>query len=124
MSYEKRKPRAFGDEGRPVPIADVLKGFLRSAGLDAAVPHSATNQAEPTSENPVVLEIAGDGSYPINSEAVASTSLHDRLVDIFERRGHRVLFVKAASTLEFSVVATAIDAARGVNIDRVALMPR
>ena len=37
MSYEKRKPRAWGDAGRPEPIADVLKGFLHQAGLDARV---------------------------------------------------------------------------------------
>jgi len=37
MSYEKRKPRAWGDEGRPEPIADVLRSFLRGAGLDARV---------------------------------------------------------------------------------------
>jgi predicted nucleic acid-binding Zn ribbon protein len=37
MSYEKRKPRAWGDEGKPEPIADVLKGFLRAKGLDARV---------------------------------------------------------------------------------------
>jgi predicted nucleic acid-binding Zn ribbon protein len=37
MSIEKRQPRAFGDIGRPEPIADVLKGFLRASGLDARV---------------------------------------------------------------------------------------
>jgi predicted nucleic acid-binding Zn ribbon protein len=37
MSYEKRKPRAFGDEGRLEPIAEVLKKFLQSAGLDSRV---------------------------------------------------------------------------------------
>ena len=35
-----------------------------------------------------------------------------------------MLFVKAAPGLEFQSVAEAIDTARGVNIDRVALMPR
>jgi hypothetical protein len=40
-----------------------------------------------------------------------------------------VLFVQAAGEpendqLEFAVVAAAIDTAHGVNIDRVALMPR
>ncbi len=37
MSYEKRRGRAFGDEGRPEPIADVLKSFLAQAGLGARV---------------------------------------------------------------------------------------
>jgi biopolymer transport protein ExbD len=43
---------------------------------------------------------------------------------MFERRGERVLLVKAAGELEFGVVARAIDAAHGVNIDHVALVPR
>jgi biopolymer transport protein ExbD len=43
---------------------------------------------------------------------------------VFGRRGERVLFVKAASALEFGVVAAAIDTARGANVDRVALMQR
>ena len=37
MSAERRKPRTLGDEGRPEPIADVLKSWLRDAGLDARV---------------------------------------------------------------------------------------
>jgi biopolymer transport protein ExbD len=75
-------------------------------------------------ENPVVLEIAGDGSYKLNSEAVVRSALRDRLVAVFERRGERVLFVKAAAGLAFAVVAAAIDTAHGANIDRVALLPR
>jgi biopolymer transport protein ExbD len=75
-------------------------------------------------ESPVVLELAGDGSYRLNSEGVVPLLLHDRLIAVFERRGERLLFVKAAAGLEFAVVAAAIDTAHGVNIDRVALMPR
>ncbi len=45
-------------------------------------------------------------------------------MQVFERRGERVLFVKAADSLEYSVVAAAIDPAHGVSIDRLALMPR
>ena len=72
----------------------------------------------------VVLEIAGDGSFLLNSEAVARSLLRDRLIAVFERRGERVLFVKAAAGLAFAVVAAAIDTAHGANIDRVALLPR
>jgi hypothetical protein len=39
------------------------------------------------------LEIAADGSYRMNSEAVAAPALRERLIAIFERRGERVLFM-------------------------------
>jgi biopolymer transport protein ExbD len=115
------------------PMIDVLLVLLiifmaiapvRSAGLEAAVPRNSAERPSAERENPVVLEIAGDGSYRLNSEAVVRSALRDRLVAVYERRGERVLFVKAAAGLEFAVVAAVIDTARGVNIDRVALMPR
>ena len=71
-----------------------------------------------------MLEIASDGTYWLNSEVVGQGSLRERLISVFERRGTKVLFVKAAAGLEFAEVAAAIDTAHGVNIDRVALMPR
>jgi biopolymer transport protein ExbD len=116
------------------PLIDVLLVLLiifmaiapvRSAGLEAAVPRSSMGRRPRAEmENPVVLEIAGDGSYRLNSEAVVRSALRDRLVAVFERRGERVLFVKAATGLAFAVVAAAIDTAHGANIDRVALLPR
>ncbi len=96
----------------------------RQAGLEAAVPHNSQDRASLAPENPVVLEFAADGSYRLNSQEVPPRSLHDRLTTVFERRGERVLFVKAADAVEYSAVAAAIDTAYGVKIDRVALMPR
>jgi biopolymer transport protein ExbD len=114
------------------PMIDVLLVLLiifmaiapfPPTGLDAAVPRNSSNPNGFESD-PVVLEITDDGSYRLNSEAVAQSSLHDRLIAVFERRGERVLFVKAAAGLEFAVVAAAIDTAHGVKVDRVAFMPR
>jgi biopolymer transport protein ExbD len=94
-------------------------------GLDAAVPQNSQNRANLVPENPVVLEIAADGSYQLNSQHVPQWSLHDRLTSVFERRAEHVLFfVKAADSVEYSAVAAVIDTAHGISIDRVALMPR
>lgn len=96
---------------------------VRQAGLDAAIPQNSSS-ASPQPENPVVLEIARDGTFRLNSQAIASSSLAQGLSAVFERRADRVLFLKAADDLDYAAVASAIDIAHGVNIDRVALMPR
>jgi len=75
-------------------------------------------------KNPVVLEITADGSYRLNSQAVAAASLGDELSSVYSRRGDRVLFVKAAGDLEFAAVAGVLDIAHGANVEHVALMPR
>jgi biopolymer transport protein ExbD len=96
---------------------------LPPSGLEAAIPRNSSVPGR-VPESPVILEIAGDGSYRLNSQALAQPALRDRLVAVFARRGERVLWVKAAPGLEFSSIASAIDTAKGANIERVAFMPR
>jgi biopolymer transport protein TolR len=60
----------------------------------------------------------------VNTQPLKSASPGVRLTEIFASRADRVLFVKAAPALGFSVVASAIDIAHSANVDRIALMPR
>lgn len=115
------------------PMIDILLVLLivfmaiapaKTMGLDALMPQPEQSGAQQAPENPVVLEIAADGSYRLNTTSIEAPALADRLTAIYSRRADRVLFVKADPQLEFHTVAEAIDTARGASVDRVALMPR
>lgn len=112
------------------PMIDILLVLLivfmaiapvRSVGLDASLPQNS-NGASLQPETPVVLEIAPNGKFFVNSVAVQASLLRDRLVDIYRRRADRVLYVKADRNLEFRVVAEAIDTARSANLSRIGLL--
>jgi biopolymer transport protein ExbD len=113
------------------PMIDILLVLLiifmaiapaTPVGLEATVPHPDSPAAQPRTETPVLLEIAGDGGLRVNAHEVSAGDLAAQLISVFERRGDKVLFVKAAGELEFSTIAAALDTAHGVNIERVVLV--
>ena len=68
------------------------------------------------------MQVFGDGTLRINQDPVQWQDLQGRLEGIFKTRASRVAFVRGDSTIEFGVVARAIDVMRGSGITTVGLM--
>lgn len=113
-----------------VPLIDILLVLLvifmmirpkPEFGLTADLPQ----QAESTTKTPpeaIVVQVFGNGTLRINQDPVEWQDLQGRLQEIFKMRASRVAFVRGDSTIEFGVIARAIDVMRGSGITTVGLM--
>ena len=130
---------AVGGSGGPradinmTPMIDVLLVLiiifmvitpLTPKGLEALVPQPPppNQQQNLSDQRTVVIVINKDRSMQINQENTTEATLGPRLEEIFKTRAERLVFVKGDPDLEYRYVATAIDIAHGVGIDRVGLM--
>jgi biopolymer transport protein TolR len=115
------------------PMIDILLVLLiifmaispvHPKGLEALAPQPPPPNSPPPPDNDrtVVVQIMKDKSVKINQEDTTWDALENRLLEIFKTRAERVVFVKGDPDLEFAMVARAIDAAHGANIDKVGLM--
>jgi biopolymer transport protein TolR len=104
-------------------IIFMLVAPISPKGLNALVPQPAPPDANPLPRPAdVVITVARDGAIEINREAVEMSNLPARLARIFEVRGDIVIFLRGERELEFGSIARVMDIARGVGLDRVALM--
>jgi biopolymer transport protein TolR len=112
------------------PLIDVLLVLLlifmiitpiTSHGVEAQIPRPAKEAGD---ARDIVVKIDEDRAVTINAEPVSWQALGDRFKEIFARRAEKLLFVAAAPQVDFDDVARVIDTARGVGVDRIALMPR
>jgi biopolymer transport protein ExbD len=97
---------------------------LTPKGLEAIVPQPPPPGAQQTAadQRTVVISIDAQHAMMINSEPTDETRLASRLEEIFKTRAERVVFVRGDPAIDYSWVATAIDIAHGVGIDKVGLM--
>jgi biopolymer transport protein TolR len=93
-------------------------------GLDALAPQPPPpNQKQNDADDrTVVIVIDKAGNVKINQDDITWDGLEDRLINIFKSRAEKVVFVKGDPSLEFQVVARAIDTAHSAGIDKVGLM--
>ena len=114
-----------------VPLIDILLVLLIifmvitplvPKGLDALVPQPNPNKdvkEQPEDVRTVVVSVNQGGQLLINQDAVTKDQLCTRLNDIFKTRA---MFVKGDPEILFADVASVIDIAKGVGIDKIGLI--
>jgi biopolymer transport protein TolR len=112
------------------PLIDVLLVLLivfmllptHSRGLESDLPQDAQPGAAPRNPQNVTVHIRKDGSLDIDSQPVEKINLEARLQSLFAGRPDGVLFVDAATELDFADIAGVIDTARGAGVVRIGLL--
>lgn len=113
------------------PMIDVLLVLLiifmvvvnsDAVGLDAKVPETPKGDAQGNPQD-IVLLVHGDATVSLNQEIVPEADLAPHLTQAFKTRGNHVIFIGAEKEIPFEAVVRVIDIARGVGLDRVAMLP-
>jgi biopolymer transport protein ExbD len=128
---------SLGGNGRPhaninmTPMIDVLLVLIiifkvitptTSHGLNALVPQPESGPAATPPSNDIVVTVNRDRTVSINQETIAIEELSGRLQRLYLNHPGHPLFVRGGKDLAFEHVAQVIDIARGVGLDRIALM--
>jgi biopolymer transport protein TolR len=122
--------RGILSEVNVVPLIDILLVLLvifmiiphRQMGLQASLPQQ-TSEPEPLAPpQPIIVQVAADGSVHINGSEVRLDELRGSLEKIFALRANRVAFLQGDRSLEFQAVAQVLDLMHGAGVSPVGLL--
>jgi biopolymer transport protein TolR len=118
-----------------VPLIDILLVLLvifmlfphSSWGLRAQIPQACDGQhrndcAGGDKDGIVVIQVLADGSLRVNQKPVDWENLESLLTGVFKVRANRTAFIRGDASVEFSVVARAIDVMNTAGIAPVGLL--
>jgi len=89
---------------------------LHPSGLNALVPqpnHEKNNQ--PQDNRTIVVQVLDGNVVKINDQTVTWDTLGPQLSAIYKTRAQKVMFVKGDDDIPFTMIARAIDTAKGVD---------
>jgi biopolymer transport protein ExbD len=125
----------FQNEPNVIPMIDILLVLLiifmmqiplQRKTMDIQLPpvqEAQQPQQEEAATNQIVLELAEDGSYAINSDPVAKALLERRLREIYDPRPVKLMFLKTARNRRYEEVVEAMDFARSAGVQVIGFTP-
>jgi biopolymer transport protein TolR len=97
---------------------------LSRKALDIQVPPPNSTQQSTAANNQIVLELADDGSYAINSQPVPKGQLDAQIHAVFDNRPAKLLFIKTGRNRLYQDVIDAMDVARGAGVQIIGFTPK
>src|SRR4030095_12373856 len=114
-----REHRAFSDIN-VTPFVDVMLVLLiifmvtapmLEQGIDVDLPETTTQPLQ-MREEPLILSVKKDGTYPPARQQIAVTDLENKLRAIFESTHEKEIYLRADKDAPYGIVVKAMAAAR------------
>jgi len=119
-------------EPKVVPMIDILLVLLiifmvsqplNRMAMDVQVAPPNTQTANQSQNDQIVLELADNGTYAINTQPVPKTQLETQIRTIFAPRKAKLMFIKAGQNRIYQDVIDAMDVARSAGVQIIGFTP-
>ena len=114
------------------PLVDVMLVLLiimmvvapmLNQGVPLTLPEANNSSPKPDTSDQTVISVDSSGYFYVNAMGpVAKDDVPKRLLDIFEQKGQKIVFLKGDQDAPYGSIMDMMDALRKAQIDTVALI--
>ena len=95
---------------------------LLQQGVALTLPQAENTAEKPETQEQTVLAITARKEYFVNSKQVPKEQLAQRVTEVLESKGQKIVIIKADVDAEYGTVMEAMDALRAAGIEDLGLI--